>query len=250
MLVKALIFAAGKGERMRPLTGHTPKPLLEAGGKPLIVWHLEKLAAIGVREVVVNTAWLADRFPATLGDGSRWGLRLRYSHEGAEPIETGGGMLHALPLLRDGIEADAPFLAVNGDIWTDYDFAKLPREPAGPAHLVLVDNPPQHPRGDFGVDPIGRLFPRPDSPGGTALRACTFAGIGVYRPAILDGWRDVIGDTTGAAMDPPHFGLAPLLRAAMARGEVSGEHHAGAWTDVGTPERLAELDARLARTTS
>lgn len=243
--MKALIFAAGKGERMRPLTERTPKPLLEAGGKPLIAWHLEKLAAMGVREVVVNTAWLADQFPATLGDGSRWGLRLRYSHEGPEPIETGGGMLNALPLLRDGVDPDAPFLAVNGDIWTDCDFAKLPREPKGLAHLVLVDNPPQHPRGDFGVDEAGRLYPHPDSPAGSALRAYTFAGIGVYRPAILDGWREVIGETAGAAKTPPHFGLTPLLRAAMARGEVTGEHHAGAWTDVGTPERLADLDSRL-----
>jgi MurNAc alpha-1-phosphate uridylyltransferase len=245
--VKALIFAAGKGERMRPLTEHTPKPLLEAGGKPLIAWHLEKLAAIGVREVVVNTAWLADRFPATLGDGSRWGLRLRYSHEGSEPIETGGGMLHALPLLREGVDPDTPFLAINGDIWTDCDFAALPREPQRLAHLVLVDNPPQHPRGDFGVDAAGRIHPYPDSPAKGPLRAYTFAGIGVYRPEIIDGWREVIGDTAGAAKTPPHFGLTPLLRAAMSRGAVTGEHYPGAWTDVGTPQRLAELDARLRR---
>src|SRR5688572_579684 len=145
--MKALVLAAGLGERMRPLTLHTPKPLLEAGGKPLIAWHLEKLAAIGVREVVVNTSWLAARFPRVLGDGSRWGLRLHYSHEGDTPLETGGGMLHALRLL-----GDAPFLAVNGDIWTDFDFRDLPREPAGEAQLVLVDNPPQHPDGDFVLD--------------------------------------------------------------------------------------------------
>ncbi|MBS0193973.1 MAG: nucleotidyltransferase family protein [Proteobacteria bacterium] len=243
--MKALIFAAGKGERMRPLTERTPKPLLEAGGKPLIVWHLEKLAAMGVREVIVNTAWLADRFPAVLGDGSHWGLRLRYSHEGAEPLETGGGMLHALRLLREGVPADAPFLAINGDIWTNFDFASLPREPSGLAHLMLVDNPPQHPRGDFGVTADGRLHPYPDSPAVSPLRALTFAGIGVYRPAILDDWRAVIGDAAGAALEPPRFPLAPLLRAAMTRGTVTGAHHAGAWTDVGTPQRLAELDARL-----
>ena len=127
--MKALIFAAGKGERMRPLTEHAPKPLLIVGGKPLIVWHLEKLAAIGVRDVVINTAWLAECFEPALGDGSRWGMRLHYSHEGAEPLETGGGMWHALGLL-----SDAPFLAVNGDIWTDYDFSKLPRESTGLAH--------------------------------------------------------------------------------------------------------------------
>ena len=124
-MTRALIFAAGKGERMRPLTDATPKPLLQVGGKPLIEWHLEKLAALGVRDVVINIAWLADRFAPALGDGSRWGLRLHYSHEGDEPLETGGGMLHALRLL-----GDAPFIAVNGDIWTDYDFARLPTRAA------------------------------------------------------------------------------------------------------------------------
>ena len=140
--MRALVFAAGLGERMRPLTDTTPKPLLEVGGKPLIAWHLEKLAALGITEVVVNTSWLAPRFPELLGDGSRWGLRLHYSHEGPVPLETGGGMLHALPLL-----GDAPFIAVNGDIWSDYDFARLPREPRGDAHLVLVDNPEHHRQG-------------------------------------------------------------------------------------------------------
>ena len=136
--MKALIFAAGLGERMRPLTDTTPKPLLAVAGKPLIEWHLEKLAACGVREVVVNTSWLAQQFPQALGDGARWGLRIVYSYEGTTPLETGGGMLHALPLL-----GDAPFLLVNGDVWTDTDFARLPREPAGLAHLVMVDQPPQ-----------------------------------------------------------------------------------------------------------
>ncbi|MBS0457204.1 MAG: nucleotidyltransferase family protein [Proteobacteria bacterium] len=243
--MKALIFAAGKGERMRPLTERTPKPLLHVAGKPLIVWHLEKLAGIGVREVVINTAWLAEQFPATLGDGSRWGLRLHYSHEGAEPIETGGGMLHALPLLRDGKNPDAAFLAVNGDIWCDYDFTRLPREPTGVAHLLMVDNPPQHPRGDFTLASDGRLFPHPDAVAPGAGHVLTFSGIGVYRPALLDDWRSVIGDAAGAREDPPRFKLAPLLRAAMAAGEITGERHAGAWTDVGTPQRLAELDARL-----
>ena len=150
--MRALVFAAGLGERMRPLTDTTPKPLLEVGGKPLIAWHLEKLAALGITEVVVNTSWLAPRFPELLGDGSRWGLRLHYSHEGPVPLETGGGMLHALPLL-----GDAPFIAVNGDIWSDYDFARLPREPRGDAHLVLVDNPEHHPQGDFVLEGDGRL---------------------------------------------------------------------------------------------
>ena len=227
--MKALVFAAGKGERMRPLTDHTPKPLLPVRGKPLIAWHLERLAAAGVRDVVVNIAWLADRFEPALGDGSRWGLRLHYSREGAEPLETGGGMLHALPLL-----GDAPFLAVNGDIWCDLDFAALPREPRGLAHLVMVDNPDHHPRGDFALDAEGRLHADGDA-------RLTFAGIGVYRPALLAAWREVIGPAPGADETPPRFKLAPLLRAAMARGEVDGRHHRGEWTDVGTPQRLAAL---------
>ena len=227
--MRALVFAAGKGERMRPLTEHTPKPLLPVGGKPLVAWHLEKLAALGVREVVLNIAWLAERFEPVLGDGSRWGLRLHFSREGAEPLETGGGMLHALPLL-----GDAPFLAINGDIWTDYDFARLPSRPRGVAHLVMVDNPPQHPRGDFHLGADGQLQADPEP-------RLTFSGIGVYDPAVLSGWQL----EPGADASPPRFKLAPLLYAAMARGEASGEHHRGAWTDVGTPQRLAELDARL-----
>ncbi|MBN8223534.1 MAG: nucleotidyltransferase family protein [Xanthomonadales bacterium] len=231
--MKALIFAAGLGERMRPLTDDTPKPLLRAGGKPLIAWHLEKLAALGVADVVVNTSWLADRFPAILGDGSRWGLRLHYSHEGPVPLETGGGMLHALPQL-----GDAPFIAVNGDIWTDYDFARLPREPHGDAHLVLVDNPEHHLQGDFALDGGGRLA----SDGPSRL---TFSGIGVYRPRFVADWRTRIGDAPGAGETPPRFRLAPLLRAAMDRGMVGGEHHVGRWTDVGTPARLTALDSQL-----
>jgi len=231
--MKALILAAGLGERMRPLTNTTPKPLLCAGGKPLIAWHLEKLAAIGVRDVVINTSWLAPQFPAMLGDGAYWGLRLHFAYEGDTPLETGGGMWNALPLL-----GDAPFLAVNGDIWTDYDYAQLPDAPAGDAHLVLVDNPPQHPDGDFALHGT-----RVESTGTARL---TFAGIGVYRPRLFDDWRMISGDAPGADATPPRFKLAPLLRAAMAQGKVSGEHHRGAWTDVGTPERLAQLDAALA----
>ena len=227
--MRALIFAAGKGERMRPLTEHTPKPLLAAAGKPLVAWHLEKLAALGVSDVVLNISWLADRFEPALGDGAAWGLRLHYSHEGPEPLETGGGMLRALPLL-----GDAPFLAVNGDIWTDYDFARLPAAPPGLAHLVMVDNPPQHPRGDFHLRADGVLE-------ASRTPTLTFSGIGLYRPDILRDWRA----QPGADSQPPRFKLAPLLIAAMARGEVSGEHHAGRWTDVGTPERLAALDAQL-----
>jgi MurNAc alpha-1-phosphate uridylyltransferase len=232
--MRALIFAAGKGERMRPLTEHTPKPLLLAGGKPLIAWHLEKLAALGVSDIVINTSWLAECFEPVLGDGSRWGLRLHYSFEGAQPLETGGGMQHARRLLGPD-----PFLAVNGDIWTDFDFARLPREPTGLAHLVMVGNPAQHPRGDFSLDQAGLLH---DDDGQPRL---TFSGIAVYRPEVLDGWQQVIGPVTGAAESPARFKLAPLLVAAMRRGLATGQLHDGTWTDVGTPERLAQLDRSL-----
>ena len=231
--MKALVFAAGLGERMRPLTDTTPKPLLGAGGKPLIAWHLEKLAAMGVREVIVNTSWLAHRFPKVLGDGSAFGLQLHYSYEGPVPLETGGGLWHARARL-----GEAPFLAVNGDIWTDHAFASLPSEPAGDAHLVLVDNPAHNARGDFALQDDGLVA-------STGPSLLTFAGLGIYRPSLLDDWPSVIGDAPGASDDPPRFKLAPLLRAAMARGAVTGEHHRGAWTDVGTPQRLAELDAAL-----
>ncbi len=232
--MKALIFAAGLGERMRPLTTHTPKPLLEAGGKPLIEWHLEKLAAAGVHEVVVNTSWLAGQFPAVLGDGRRWGLRLHCLYEGDTPLETGGGMLNALPLL-----GDAPFLLVNGDVWTDHDFRTLPREPRGLAHLVLVDRPPQAARGDFALDADGLVRE-------TGRPLLTYAGLGIFRPRLLDDWATIIGahDRPGGK---PRFRLPPLLTARMAEGLISGEHHRGRWTDVGTPQRLAELDAWLAR---
>ena len=256
--MKALILAAGLGERMRPLTNTTPKPLLHAGGKPLIAWHLEKLAACGVRDVVINTSWLAPQFPESLGDGARWGLRLHFAYEGPTPLETGGALWNALPLLAES--PNAPFIAINGDIWTDYDVSRLPDDPAGDAHLVLVDNPPQHPKGDFAFESDGaRSGPDFDASEscevevhGSAVPLCadgthklTFAGIGVYRPALFDGWRDVIGAAPGADASPPRFKLAPLLRAAMARGAVTGEHHRGRWTDVGTPDRLAALDADL-----
>lgn len=232
--MKALIFAAGLGERMRPLTDHTPKPLLKVGNKPLIIWHLEKLAAMGVEDVVINTSWLAEQFPSTLGDGSPLGLRLHYCYEGATPLETGGGMWNAMSIL-----GDAPFVAINGDIWCDADFSQLPREPTGLTHLIMVDNPAHNPKGDFALDADGRLH----SEGEPRL---TFSGIGVYRPELFDGWRAVVGDVSGADHTPPRFKLAPLLRAAMTRGLATGTRHAGQWTDVGTPQRLAELDAHLA----
>lgn len=229
----ALIFAAGLGERMRPLTERTPKPLLPVGGKPLIAWHLEKLATAGVHYVVINTSHLAEQFPAVLGDGSRWGLRIRYAYEGPTPLETGGGMLNALPLL-----GPEPFLVVSGDVWCDADFTALPTAPRGLAQLLMVDNPAHHPRGDFRLDAEGQL--RDD--GEPRL---TYSGIGVFRRELLEGWREAVGAAPGAEAKPPRFKLRPLLETAMARGLIYGSHHRGAWTDVGTPQRLAELETRL-----
>lgn len=217
----ALIFAAGLGERMRPLTDRTPKPLLMAGGKPLIVWHLEKLAAVGVHYVVINTSHLADQFPETLGDGSRWGLRIRYAYEGPTPLETGGGMLNALPLL-----GPEPFIAVSADIYCDYDYAKLPWEPAGLAHLVMVPNPDWHAAGDF-VLRDGRLQEQ------GAGERLTFGNIGVYRPQFVHGHA------------PGRFKLLPLYQQAMRDGQLSGERYDSFWRNLGNPAQLAELDAHL-----
>jgi MurNAc alpha-1-phosphate uridylyltransferase len=229
----ALIFAAGLGERMLPLTRHTPKPLLQVGGKPLIVWHLEKLAAAGVHYVVINTSHLAEQFSDTLGDGSRWGLRIRYAYEGTTPLETGGGMLNALPLL--GTE---PFIAVNGDIWCDADFSTLPVEPPGLAHLLMIDNPAHHPHGDFVLDAHGTLHD-------TGEPKLTFSGIGVYRREFLEDWHALIGDVPGALTKPPSFKLVSLLRAGMTTAAITGSHHRGQWTDLGTPQRLAQLENAL-----
>lgn len=216
--MKAMILAAGKGERMRPLTLHTPKPLVPAAGKPLIEYHLEALARAGVREVVINHAWLGQQIEDHLGDGSRFGLRIRYSAEG-EPLETGGGIFKALPLL-----GDAPFLLVNGDVWTDYDFTGLNAPLQGLAHLVLVDNPGHHGRGDFRLAD-GQVSDGDDAPG-----TLTFSGISVLDPVLFEGCQ------------PGAFKLAPLLRKAMADGRVSGEHYRGHWIDVGTLERLADVE--------
>lgn len=224
--MKAMILAAGLGTRLRPLTETTPKPLIEAGGKPLIVWHIERLVALGVHDIVINHAWLGDRIEETLGDGARYDARIAYSREGMPPLETAGGVRRALPLLG----AD-PFLLVNGDIWSDYDFARLPglRAPLAAdtdAHLVLVPNPDFHPRGDFHLDARGRVQAEGEP-------RHTFAGISVLRPQ------------TFAALPDGPAPLAPLLRALMARGRVTGEVHPGRWTDVGTLERLAALRAEL-----
>jgi MurNAc alpha-1-phosphate uridylyltransferase len=217
--MRALIFAAGRGERMRPLTDATPKPLLRVRGKALIEWHLEALARAGVERAVINTSHLAPMFPAALGDGSRFGLAIDYVYEGPTPLETGGGMLNALDRLGD------PFFVVNGDVFCDYELAKLPRDIDGLAHLVLVDNPPQHPRGDFTLGADGLVHARVGNDSATL----TYAGIGVYRAALVE------------KHPPGAFKLAPLLTAAMADLRVSGEHFRGVWEDVGTPERLAQL---------
>jgi len=228
--MRAMILAAGRGERMRPLTDSCPKPLLPVAGEPLIGWHLRRLAAAGLREVVINHAWLGDRLEAALGDGRRWGVSIRWSPE-REALETAGGIARALPLLGDD-----PFLVINGDIWCDWDPGRA-RTLAQRlialdwlACCVLVDNPAHHPQGDFLLEQ-GRLGERP---AGTDPPALTFAGIGVYRPALFAG-------ITPGARAP----LAPLLRAAAAGRRAGAERHAGRWTDVGTPQRLAELDAQL-----
>jgi MurNAc alpha-1-phosphate uridylyltransferase len=230
----ALIFAAGLGERMRPLTDHTPKPLLPAGGKPLIEWHLEKLASAGVHYVVINTSHLAEQFPATLGDGSRWGLRIRYAYEGPTPRETGGGMLNALPLL--GAE---PFIAISGDVWCDVEFSSLPAVPVGMAHLLMVDNPAHHAEGDFALDEHGVLHESGEP-------KLTFSGIGVFHHEFLRDWRTAVEtSTTYSSATPASFRLLPILRHAMTRHAITGIRHAGLWTDVGTPARLEEIDAYL-----
>jgi MurNAc alpha-1-phosphate uridylyltransferase len=220
-----MILAAGRGERMRPLTDHKPKPLLEVAGKPLIVWHIENLVRAGICELVINHAHLGAQIEQALGDGSRFGARIQYSPE-AKALETAGGIANAL-LLLDG----KPFAVINGDIFCDYDFAKLREQAAGlkangdTAHLVLVSNPAQHPNGDFGLQQQRVTDSAPK---------LTFSGIGIYRPSLFS-------DITRGSKAP----LAPLLRAQITLGKVSGEHHQGLWVDVGTPQRLAELDSQV-----
>ena len=222
--MKAMILAAGRGTRMRPLTDHCPKPLLPVAGKPLIVHHIERLVAAGLTRLVINTAYRGAQIEATLGDGARWGAAIRYSHEG-EPLETGGGIQRALPLLGDD-DPEAAFVVVNGDIWTDLDYATLPDAPRGDAYLVLVDNPDHHAGGDFVLGADGRV-------GDRGAPRLTFSGVSVLRPSLFAGYPAGV------------FPLAPLLRAAMARGAVSGHHHRGYWLDVGTPARLQQLEQRL-----
>lgn len=224
--MKAMILAAGRGERMRPLTDSTPKPLLEVGGKPLIVWHIEKLARAGFTELVINHAHLGGQIVAALGDGSRFGVSIRYSPE-IEALETAGGIANAMPLLGTD-----PFLVVNGDIFCDYDFSNLPRELGEfSAWLVLVDNPEHHPEGDFLLEQ-GKVL-------GEGECKLTFSGIGIYRPELF-----------AAIARGAKARLAPILREQMAVGRVGGEHHQGLWLDIGTPQRLQELDRELRKNLS
>ncbi len=218
--MKAMILAAGRGERMRPHTDHTPKPLLMVGGRRLIEYHLDSLVDAGITDIVINHAHLGNQIETVIGDGSNYGAKIQYSAEGDEGLETGGGIYNALPLL-----GDAPFIVINGDIWTDYPFQQLPESPDDLAHLVLTDNPPHNPEGDFSLHE-GRVLNQND------IRF-TFTGIGAYRPELFSGCQ------------PGKFPLAPLLREAIDKNLVSGEYYSGQWTDIGTPDRLAALDDTL-----
>lgn len=218
--MKAMILAAGLGTRMRPLTDHCPKPLLDVAGKPLIARHIERLAAAGFHDIVINIAHLGHMIEAALGDGSQWGVSIHYSRE-TQPLETAGGIVNALPLLGDGA-----FLLVNGDIWSDYPLVRLQSlRLSGLAHLVLVDNPEHHSAGDF-VLQGDKVYPRGEQAG------LTFSGLSVMHPRLFDNWRPRAGEA---------FPLREILLPAMAAGEVSGEHYKGYWLDVGTPQRLQQL---------
>jgi MurNAc alpha-1-phosphate uridylyltransferase len=218
--MKAMILAAGRGERMRPLTDHTPKPLLSVGGKPLIVWHLERLSNSGFKQIVINHAHLGAQIEQALGDGSAWDLKIQYSAESCA-LETAGGIANALHLL-----GGEPFLVVNGDVFTEIDFNHLKLESPYLANLVMVDNPPQHPNGDFAIQ-SGKLNEDAD-------KKLTFSGVGVYHPQLF------VGVERGQPAK-----LAPLLKTAMAKGLIHGEHYKGVWHDIGTPDRLRQLDVSI-----
>jgi len=218
--MKAMVLAAGRGERLRPITDSLAKPLVRVGGRALIAWHLAALARAGIREVVINVSWLGEQLRGAIGNGHDFGVTITWSDEGPVPLETGGGIFRAVPLLGPG-----PFVVVNGDIWTDIDFSRLTLEHDSHAHLVLVPNPPHHPRGDFGLD--GGFVVNRDE------ERLTYSGVGLYRPEFFSGCA------------PGRFPLRPLLNRAIAAGRVRGEVHRGEWWDVGTAERLRTLDARL-----
>lgn len=223
--MKAMILAAGMGNRMRPLTLHKPKPLLEVGGKPLIVWHIEKLQKIGVTEIVINTAWLGEKLATALGDGSQFGVKILWSHEG-EGLETAGGIINALDLL-----GTAPFILVNGDVWTTMDFTSLfnVRLDDDLAHLVFVTNPEQHPNGDFTLME-GRAYTFDQEKQGEAL---TYSGVAVIHPKMFEG------------LEGGKRALAPLLKQAMLQQKISASKMNAVWVDVGTPERLNVLDQQI-----
>ena len=231
--MKAMILAAGHGTRMRPLTDHTPKPLLEVGGKPLIVWHLEKLKQAGFNDIVINIAWLADQIPAALGDGTAFGLNIQYSdeqHEGA--LETAGGIVKALDLL-----GDETFAVINGDVWCDYDLTpNNPLQDNNLAHLVLVNNPPHHPEGDFALSD-NKLSQK-------GKAKYTFSGIAYYQPELFTPLREKIQQGKISKQQA----LGPLLRTTMDKGLVTGGYFTGDWRDIGTPERLEKLDRDLRST--
>jgi MurNAc alpha-1-phosphate uridylyltransferase len=218
--MRAMILAAGRGERLRPLTDELPKPLVKLAGKPLIEYHLESLAGAGFREVVINQGHLGNLLPAALGDGSRWGVRIHWSDEQPEALETGGGIFKALPLLGGG-----PFLVVNGDVWTDYPFGRLRAVKCDWAHLVMVPNPPQHPAGDFTLQGARISEHNGDK--------YTFSGVAVYHARLFAG------------CSPGKFSVVPLLRAAMRDHLVTGELYRGNWNDIGTLERLESLRQSL-----
>ena len=218
--VRAMLLAAGRGERLRPITDTLPKPLVQVAGKPLIVYHLEALARAGIRDVVFNLSWLGEKIRSALGDGGAHGVRIAYSEEGPVPLETGGGIHRALPLLGPD-----PFLVVNSDVWTDVDFSRFPTLEAGAdARLLLAPNPPHHARGDFGL--AGDFVVERDTD------RFTYTGIGVYRPEFFAGCA------------PGRFPLLPLLRRAIAARRLRGVVYRGEWLDIGSPDRLAWLDAR------
>lgn len=215
-----MLLAAGRGERLRPITDILPKPLIEVAGKPLIVYHLEALARAEIRSVVINLSWLGEKIRATLGDGSRYGVHIAYSEEGPVPLETGGGIHRAFPLLGPD-----PFVVVNSDVWTDMDFSRvLTLEEGADARLLLAPNPPHHPRGDFGLEGDFVVEREADR--------FTYTGIGIYRPELFAGCA------------PGKFPLLPLLKRAIAARRLRGEIYRGEWLDIGLPERLAWLDAR------
>ncbi|WP_179995304.1 N-acetylmuramate alpha-1-phosphate uridylyltransferase MurU [Acinetobacter sp. YH16053] len=225
--MKAMILAAGMGNRMRPLTLHTPKPLLEVGGKPLIVWHIEKLQKMGVQEIVINTAWLGEKLADALGDGSQFGVKILWSHEG-EGLETAGGIINALPLL-----GNEPFILVNGDVWTTMDFAPLLNVQLQDdlAHLVLVENPVHHPQGDFTLA-ANKAYTFEQARSGENL---TYSGVAVMHPQMFNG------------LESGKRPLAPLLKQAMQQEKISAQKLQGVWVDVGTPERLNALDEQIQR---